>query len=207
LVAIDGWNINVRPTTSPSAAVALNENAQVTHWPVTNLPVVASTYVFYLPAANQFKINCGNFDDANDFQGDSNYVGGNTGGGGRDSAIVLPASHSGPLAMYQSERWGPSTYKFAMKPLPVGKTYTIRLHFVETTYNEPGRRKFNAKINGQQVLTDFDPLKEAGGKYVAIVKEFTGITPDNEGNIVIDFETGSADLPEINGIEIAVKNP
>jgi beta-mannosidase len=202
LIAIDGWNIDVKPVSSPDAAVALNDNAQVTHWPVTNLPVVASTYVYYLPASDQFKINCGGAEDADDFQSDVNYFGGSTGGGGRDSVITLPASHAGPLIMYQNERWGQFSYKFAMKPLPAGQTYTAWLHFVEATYNEPGKRRFAVKINDQQVLSDFDPLKEAGGKFKAIVREFTGLTPDDKGDIVIKFENGASDSPEINGIEI-----
>jgi beta-mannosidase len=39
LVVVDGWNIAVRPSGSADAAVALNEEAQVSHWPVTGLPV------------------------------------------------------------------------------------------------------------------------------------------------------------------------
>jgi beta-galactosidase/beta-glucuronidase len=41
LVAVDGWNVTVKPTTSDSVAVALNEEAQVSHWPVTGLPIRA----------------------------------------------------------------------------------------------------------------------------------------------------------------------
>lgn len=39
LVVMDGWNIAVTPSSSASAAVALNEDAQVNHWPVTGLPM------------------------------------------------------------------------------------------------------------------------------------------------------------------------
>jgi beta-galactosidase/beta-glucuronidase len=41
LVAIDGWNIAVAPNESSRVAVALNENAQVNHWPITGLPIRA----------------------------------------------------------------------------------------------------------------------------------------------------------------------
>jgi len=37
-VAVDGWNIAVEPVKTARAAVALNEDAQVNHWPVTGLP-------------------------------------------------------------------------------------------------------------------------------------------------------------------------
>jgi hypothetical protein len=39
LVMVDGWNIAVKAFASTEAAVALNEEAQVSHWPVTGLPV------------------------------------------------------------------------------------------------------------------------------------------------------------------------
>jgi hypothetical protein len=37
-IAVDGWNISVEPFSSADAAVGLNEDAQVKHWPVTGLP-------------------------------------------------------------------------------------------------------------------------------------------------------------------------
>ena len=39
LVVVDGWNIAVTPSSSPTAAIALNVDAQVSHWPVTGLPM------------------------------------------------------------------------------------------------------------------------------------------------------------------------
>jgi beta-mannosidase len=36
LVAVDGWNIAVKPFTAAGAAIRLNKNAQVASWPVTN---------------------------------------------------------------------------------------------------------------------------------------------------------------------------
>jgi mannosylglycoprotein endo-beta-mannosidase len=42
-VVIDGWNVDVSDTGS-SVPVIANVNAQVDHWPVTNLPIVAHTW-------------------------------------------------------------------------------------------------------------------------------------------------------------------
>jgi hypothetical protein len=39
LIVMDGWNIAVHPYASSDAVVALNEEAQVKHWPVTGLPI------------------------------------------------------------------------------------------------------------------------------------------------------------------------
>lgn len=39
LVVVDGWNIAVKPFSSPDARVTINAESQVSHWPVTGLPV------------------------------------------------------------------------------------------------------------------------------------------------------------------------
>jgi beta-mannosidase len=40
LVVMDGWNVAVAPSSTGKVAVALNEDAQVSHWPATGLPIV-----------------------------------------------------------------------------------------------------------------------------------------------------------------------
>ena len=42
-IVVDGWNVGVDASASP-VPVTLNENAQVSHWPVTGLPIVAHTW-------------------------------------------------------------------------------------------------------------------------------------------------------------------
>jgi hypothetical protein len=42
-LVIDGWNVAVDATGSP-VPVTLNTNAQVDHWPVSNLPIIAHTW-------------------------------------------------------------------------------------------------------------------------------------------------------------------
>jgi hypothetical protein len=39
LVVVDGWNVAVTPSSTPTAAIALNVDAQVSHWPVTGIPM------------------------------------------------------------------------------------------------------------------------------------------------------------------------
>jgi hypothetical protein len=43
LVVVDGWNVAVQASSS-QVPVVLNVNAQVDHWPVTGLPIVAHTW-------------------------------------------------------------------------------------------------------------------------------------------------------------------
>jgi len=193
LIAVDGWNVSIWPDWVEKYAVVLNVDSQVDQWPVTGLPVYTS------PPSDHFRVDSGG-EGSGAFEGDSGYTGGST--HPVTEAIDTHTPMAGPEALYQTERWGESRYLFRMKPLPAGQSYTVRLHFAETTFDAAGKRKFNAEINGKQVLTEFDPFQESGGKYKAVVREFKGIVPNKEGNIAIHFFNGTVDQPEINAIEI-----
>lgn len=108
-------------------------------------------------------------------------------------------SYAAPAAVYQSEHVGPMTY--TIPNLVPGASYGVQLHFAEFYWTNSGMRKFNVSINGAQVLNDFDIFAAAGGQNVAVVEEFQA-TANANGQIVIDFALGSADLPKVSGIEI-----
>ena len=99
-------------------------------------------------------------------------------------------------ALYQTCRWGVFNYVF---PVSNG-TYTVNLKFAEISRTAVGQRQFNAALNGAPVLTNFDIIAAAGGAMKAIDKSFT-VTVSN-GQIIIQFTAGAADLPLINAIEI-----
>jgi len=191
LIVVDGWNIAVAPTSDTS--VALNEDAQVGHWPVTGLPI------YYGPPMDSVRINCGGL-ATGQFAEEGHAHGGSIATSG--NAVTAGVPNAAPPAVYQSERWGEAKYLFPMKPPAPGHTYTVRLHFAETKFDQPGQRKFNVLLNGNPILKDFDVLAKAGGPNRAVVKEFAGIVPNEEGNIVIELKKGSADNPKLNGIEI-----
>jgi hypothetical protein len=77
----------------------------------------------------------------------------------------------------------------------------VDLHFAETFWTTPGQRLFNVLINGKQVLKNYDILASAGGEFFATVESFLA-TADNTGTIRLQFVPGTADDPQINGIEI-----
>jgi len=55
-------------------------------------------------------------------------------------------------------------------------------------------------IEGETVLKDFNPLKEAGGKNKAFFREFTAEIKD--GVLDIEFPREKGAPPMINGIEV-----
>jgi len=109
-------------------------------------------------------------------------------------------ANAAPEAVYQSVRWAPS-FTYIIPGLTAGASYTVRLHFAELSWTASGERIFNVAINGTPVLSNFDVFATAGGQYIAVVERFTA-TADNLGQITISFTKGTADNPEVAGIEI-----
>jgi hypothetical protein len=143
------------------------------------------------------------------FQADRDVSGGNTAAFGDPidtSHVVDPA----PQGVYQTERYGDFTY--TIPGLAPGGQYIARLHFAEVFWNSPGQRIFNVDINGNRVLTNFDPFAVTGGKDIAIVGAFLA-KADASGQISIHYYP-AAQSPDQNakssGLEIipaASSNP
>ena len=56
------------------------------------------------------------------------------------------------------------------------RLYTVALYFIEPDDLKPGERVFSVALQGQEVLRDFDILREAGQPNHMIVKKFKGIS-------------------------------
>ena len=122
-------------------------------------------------------------------------------------AIVIPSGtvNPAPAAVYQTYRHGAS-FAYAIPGLTAGNSYIVDLHFVEDFSGASvGYRKFNVSINGTQVLTNFDIDATAGGLYTVTVQSFYAVA-DATGTINLNFTTGSANSPTVNGIEIGQSN-
>jgi hypothetical protein len=84
--------------------------------------------------------------------------------------------------------------------------YTVRLFFAETEENEIDRRLFNVSIQGQQVLQEFNILKEAGSLNRLVVKEFKGINVKDDLKVALFPTTESQLAPLLCGIEIIAES-
>jgi hypothetical protein len=123
--------------------------------------------------------------------------------GGTASATTKTISTTGvtnpaPQGVYQTERFGNFTY--TVPGFTAGSNHTVRLHFAEFYWTNTGQRVFNVKINGTQVLTDFDIVAAAGGPLKAVIEQFT-TTANASGQIVIQFTTVT-DNAKLSGLEI-----
>ncbi|HXU63931.1 MAG TPA: malectin domain-containing carbohydrate-binding protein [Polyangia bacterium] len=115
-----------------------------------------------------------------------------------NTITITGITNPAPQAVYQSERYGNSTY--TLPSLTPSAQYTVRLHFAELFQTAAGKRVFNVAINGTTVLTNFDIFAAAGAAFKAVLREFTA-TANASGQIVITFTTVT-DNATIEGIEL-----
>ena len=82
--------------------------------------------------------------------------------------------------------------------------YTVRLHFAEPGALAVGERVFNVLLQGETVIQELDIMEATGGSrrvYVAII---SGVTPDADGNMTLEFmkTTGSEYPPLLSGVDV-----
>jgi hypothetical protein len=126
---------------------------------------------------------------------DSYFRGGQLGTSGE------PAAGTDETELYETERWGHFSYSIPVAP---GR-YTIILHFIERHFNSsnpghenPGKqegaseagaakRLFNVFCNGKAVVPNLNIVAEAGPDR-PLVRKITGIEPNAQGKLQLDFE-------------------
>ncbi len=149
-----------------------------------------------------YQIDTGSSSAASPFAADQ-YASGGTQRTVTNTISLTGVTGPAPMAVYQSERYGNSTY--TLPGLTPGSQYTVRLHFAELYQTATGKRVFNVAINGTTALSSFDIYAAAGGNYKAVVREFTA-TASASGQIVIAFTTVT-DNATIEGIEVVTLTP
>lgn len=137
--------------------------------------------------------------DVGSFVADTDYSGGNTSNTFTSVDTSLIQAPVPPIAVFQTDRWGPSTY--TLGGFVPGTTHTVTLYFAEIYWTAPGQREFNVALNGTGVLTNFDIVADAGGANKAIEKVFPA-QADQNGNITVKFSVGAVDQPKISGISV-----
>jgi Malectin domain len=93
--------------------------------------------------------------------------------------------------LYRVERYGNFSYAIPVAP---GR-YTVTLRFAERYFGAAnsvgggaGSRIFHVFCNGEAMLKNLDVFKEAGGSERALEKTFTGVAPNEQGHILLEFK-------------------
>ena len=103
-------------------------------------------------------------------------------------------ANTGDPALYQTQYTGAQfTYS---APVSNG-TYELSLYFAETQGNAAGQRVFNVTVNNEQMLTNYDVMKDAGAANTATIKRF--VINVNNGQLILNFKgvTGQAAVAAI----------
>ncbi|MEO0248629.1 MAG: malectin domain-containing carbohydrate-binding protein [candidate division WOR-3 bacterium] len=138
-----------------------------------------------------FAVNCGGaqYTDKSGilYQADTKFQGGQT------YKTTAPIEGTEDDLLYQSERFGTFSYNI---PLPNGN-YTVTLKFAEIYDNGPGRRVFDVRIEGKEVLSNLDLFARTGGRYKAL--DFTFPVSLTDGTLNIEFkpDVGNAKVSAI----------
>jgi hypothetical protein len=104
-----------------------------------------------------------------------------------------------PQSVLQTNRHGQMTYR--MGGFTAGSSHSVTLYFVENFFTAAGKRLFDVIVNGNKVLSGFDVFADAGGQFIAVKHTFT-TTASSSGQVVVQFVTGAADNPIVNGIVV-----
>ena len=85
------------------------------------------------------------------------------------------------------------------------RTYAVRLHFAEPDDLQPGQRVFDVALQGRNVLTRLDIIKQAGGRNRAVVRECTQVVVKDVLTIALEPSPGSHP-PLLCGIQAKIEN-
>jgi hypothetical protein len=110
--------------------------------------------------------------------------------GGRPVQRNIAIQNTDDPELFQTERFGNFSYVIPVSP---GK-YSLSVYFVESgparassSGQEPDKRLFNVFCNGETLLKNFDVAKEAGGENRALIKHFSGLQPNAQDKIILNF--------------------
>lgn len=106
-----------------------------------------------------------------------------------------PIAGTNDDALYQTERYGMSEYRFSV---PAAGQYRVDLHFAEIYLNEIGGRVFDVYVEGTKVLDHLDIYSDVGHD-AAMVRSFEVEVTDGVLNIVFGKIT---EQPKISAIEV-----
>lgn len=80
------------------------------------------------------------------------------------------------------------------------RPYRVVLHFAELDDVMPGDRVFDVKLQGKVVAKGLDVLKQSGGRFTALTKEFRGIRAG--GTVTLELVKRRDLPPTLSGLEV-----
>jgi len=126
------------------------------------------------------------------------------------TAAYYDTKFAGPCVLQTDSQigfdWGadlPPALKEPAEAVKPHKTYTVELYFAEPENLEASQRVFSVALQGKEVLSDFDIVKEAGGRRRQVVRRFASVP--TEKDLVISF-TAKTGQPVLSGVRLIAEN-
>jgi hypothetical protein len=131
-------------------------------------------------------------------------------GGTTRSAPPQFIDRTSDATLYENCREGEFSYDIPLKP----GVYELGLFFAETIYGQgtlagggEGSRTFNVELNGSPILTEFDPIADAGANNTADKRVFVNVSPAPDGKLHLRFSrfvgpTPPQDVAILNALEV-----
>ncbi len=163
---------------------------------------VSADYTFTTASAPSYvqRVNAGggNYSGGGkDWAADQEYSTGSWGYvSGRTYSTNDNISNTPDDPLYQSERYRMSEYRFTV---PSSGMYEVVLHFAEIFYNDPNKRYFDVKLEGNRVLNDLDIYAIVGHDF-AYTQTFNVQVSDGVLNIEFVKEE---DSQKVSAIEVS----
>jgi hypothetical protein len=102
--------------------------------------------------------------------------------------------------------WGadlPPALKRPAEPVKPHKTYAVELYFAEPDDVDVGGRVFSVALQGKEVLSDFDIVKETGGRWRQVMRRFPTVSVDDALTISFTSKTGQ---PVLSGVRLSAEH-
>ncbi len=126
------------------------------------------------------------------------------------TAAYYDAKFAGPCVLQTDARidfdWGaelPPALKRPAEPVKSHKTYTVELFFAEPDEVDVGGRVFTVALQGKEVLSDFDIVKETGGRWRQVMRRFPSVPVEEALAISFTAKTGQ---PLLSGVRLIADN-
>ena len=142
-------------------------------------------------------INCGGHKSAG-FLEDFGFEGGERANWYWDKINLKNVAHPNGIFVFKTARQGRFTYK--IQKFDPSKYYTVKLHFVEGTFNQPEKRVFDVEVNNVKKLSNFDIFEKTRTKNLAHTEQFY-LKPNAKGEFNIQFISQVGDAI-VSGIEV-----
>jgi glycosidase len=200
------WSANLNSSNFLNGAHLISARATDSSGNISTTNPVSVKF-FNVPGNYLQRVSGGNPTSVTDCTGniwlaDSGYSFGAFGYSGGTTGYVansISGICAGAQSLYQRERYSTSSGGFFYEfDCPEG-VYQTTLLEAETYWNGPAKREFNAYIQGQQVLTNFDIYAAAGGQNVPISRVFTNAVINSQLQVLF---TPVIDNARISGIQV-----